>query len=296
MVSAEARAELERLFAEQKPDRPLEQKRREWEAETRLHVLPKGARFVQVEAGGVPSEWMEMPRVARDRVFLLLHGGGYVSGSSRTHRRMAANLSRATHMRVLVPNYSLAPEHPFPAGVKDALRAYGWLLEQGLTADRVVVGGDSAGGGLALSMLLALREGGAALPRAAVLLAPWTDLTVSSPSYRRHRQFDPIITPEGLREAAAMYAGARDPSDPMVSPLFADLAGLPPLLIHAATDEAMVDDSRRLAERAKASGVDVTCELFPGMWHVFHAAGTEIPEARLAIDQIGDYVRSLYAE
>lgn len=154
MVSAEARAELERLFSEQKPDRSLEQRRREWEAETRLHVLPKGARFSQIEAGGVPCEWMEMPRVARDRVFLLLHGGGYVTGSTKTHRRLAANLSRATHMRVLSPDYRLAPEHPFPAGVKDALRAYGWLLEQGLTADRIVVGGDSAGGGLALSMLL----------------------------------------------------------------------------------------------------------------------------------------------
>lgn len=296
MVSAEARAELDRLFAERKPDRPLEQRRREWEAEARLHVLPKGARFIQVEAETIRCEWMEMPRVAHDRVLLLLHGGGYVSGSSKTHRRLAANLSRAMHMRVLTPDYRLAPEHPFPAGVKDALRAYGWLLGQGLTPDRIVIGGDSAGGGLALSMMLALRDAAAALPRAAVLLAPWTDLTVSSPSYRRHRQLDPIITQEGLREAAAMYAGARDPADPMLSPLFADLSGLPRILIHAGGDEAMLDDSRRLAEQAQSAGVDVSFKVFAGMWHVFHASGTEIPEARLAIDEIGAYVRDIFTE
>jgi monoterpene epsilon-lactone hydrolase len=296
MVSAEARAELERLFAERRPDRPLEQRRREWEAQARLHVLPKGARFSQVEADGIPSEWMEMPRVARDRALLLLHGGGYVAGSSKTHRRLAANLCRAMHMRVLTPNYRLAPENPFPAGAKDALRAYGWLLRQGLMPNQIVVGGDSAGGGLALSMLLALRDAAAVLPRAAVLLSPWTDLTVSSPSYRRHRALDPILSQQGLREAAAMYAGTRDPSDPLLSPLFADLRGLPPILIQAGGDEAMVDDSRRLAEGAQAAGVHVTCKIFEGMWHVFHASGTEIPEARLAIDEIGAYVRELFTE
>lgn len=296
MVSPEARAEIDRLFAARKPDRPLEQRRREWEAEARLQVLPKGARFTPQAADGTACEWMEMPRVAQDRVFVLLHGGGYNSGSCKTHRRLAANLSRAMHMRVLVPNYRLAPEHPFPAGVKDALHAYGWLRNQGFAPDRIVVGGDSAGGGLALSMLLALRDAQAAMPRAAVLLAPWTDLTVSSLSYRRLRQFDPIIAQEGLREAGLMYAGARNPADPMLSPLFAELGGLPPMLIHAGEDEVMVDDSRRFAERALAAGVDVTCKLYPGMWHVFHGSGVEIPEARQAIDEIGTYVRALYSE
>ena len=148
----------------------------------------------------------------------------------------------------------------------------------------------------ALSMLLALRDARTALPRAAVLMAPWTDLTVSSPSYRRLRKFDPIITQEKLREAGLMYAGSRNPADPMLSPLFADLGGLPPMLIHAGEDEVMVDDSRRLAERARAAGIDVSCKIFPGMWHVFHASGIEIPEARQAIDEIGAYVRALFVE
>lgn len=291
MISPEARAELDRMFAEKKPERPLAQRRREWEAESRALILPRESRFTAVVADGVPAEWMEMPRVWRDRVFLLLHGGGYHNGSPRTHRRLAADLSRSTHMRVLTPEYRLAPEQPFPAGVKDALTTYGWLIRQGIAEERIVVGGDSAGGGLALSMLLALREAGAKLPRAAVLLAPWTDLTCSGGSYSRLRKFDPIITREALREAGLQYAGQRDPADPMLSPLFADLGGLPPMLIHAGGDEVMLDDSRVFAQRAAAAGVDVTLKIFEGMWHVFHASGTGIPEARQAIDEIGVYVK-----
>lgn len=293
MASAEAKAELERLFAARRPDRPIEIRRREWEAECRTQVLPRGARFRSQLAGDVACEWMEMPRVARDRTFLLLHGGGYNAGSPRTHRRLAANLARAAHMRVLTPDYRLAPEHPFPAGVKDALQVYRWLLGQGLGEDNIVIGGDSAGGGLALSMLLALRDAGARMPRAAILIAPWTDLTVSSPSYRSNRKFDPIINEDELREAGLWYAGDRDPADPMLSPMFADLRGLPPLLVHAASDETMVDDSRLFADRARAHGVDVTLRIYDGLWHVFHAAGTEIPESRQAIDEIGAYLRGL---
>jgi acetyl esterase/lipase len=297
MASTEAKAAIESKFTDRKPSgRPLEQRRREWEAEARLEVLPAGARFTRETVGEIDCEWMEMPRVAKDRVFLFLHGGGYISGSPRTHRRLAANLSRATHMRVLMPEYRLAPEHPFPAGVKDALQVFGWLLQQGLTEEDIVVGGDSAGGGLTLSMLLALREAGAKMPLAAVLLAPWTDLTVASPSYRSNRKYDPIITREGLQEAAAWYAGDRDPADPMMSPMFADLSGLPPMLIHAASDEAMVDDSRLFADRAAAHGVDVTCKIFDGLWHVFHHGGMEIPESRQAIDEIGAYLRALREE
>lgn len=294
MISREARAELDRLFAQRKPDRPLEQRRREWEAEARLAVLPREARFSPETAGGVKCEWMEMPRVARDRVFLFFHGGGYNAGSPRTHRVLAANLSRATHMRLLLPDYRLAPEHPFPAGVKDALLVYQWLLNQGFSEQDILVGGDSAGGGLALSMLLALRAAGARMPKGAILLAPWTDLTVSSGSYEKLRKLDPIITRERLREAGLLYAGSRDPADPLLSPLFADLAGLPPLLVHVGGDEAMLDDSRKFAAKAKAAGVPTTFKIFEGMWHVFHHAGLEIPEARQAIDEIGGFVRALY--
>lgn len=297
MISREAQAELERMFAERKPaGRPIEQSRREWETEALLQVLPQGFRFAPADAKGVAAEWMEMSGVAQDRVFLLLHGGGYSAGSPKTHRRIGADLSGATGIRVLVPDYRLAPEHPFPAGVDDAIATYDWLQEMGIPAPNIIVGGDSAGGGLALSMLLKLRDAGADLPRAAVLLAPWTDLTVSSESYEALRALDPIITREGLREAGLWYAGQGDPSDPQMSPLFADLAGLPPMLIHAGAHEVMVDDSRIFAARAAAAGVDVTCKIFPGMWHVFHSSGTGIPEARAAIDEIGSYVRAHFAD
>lgn len=295
MISPEASRERARLFAERKPDRPLEQRRREWEADAHLAVLPEGARFSPQIAGGIQCEWMEMPHVSTDRVFLFIHGGNYNAGSPRTHRLLAANLSRATHMRLLVPDYRLAPEHPFPAGVKDALLVYQWLLNQGFSEQNIVVGGDSAGGGLALTMLLALKAAGARMPRAGILLAPWTDLTVSSPTYETNRAFDPIITRERLQQSGLWYAGQRDPADPLLSPLFADLNGLPPLVIHAGSDEVMLDDSRRFAERARAAGVPVELEVFEGMWHVFHSAGTGIPEARQAINGIGSFVRALYA-
>ncbi len=295
MISPEARAERDRLFAARKPEnRPLEQSRREWEAEASLAPLPADVQISDVQAGGVACEWVEMPFAVPDRVFLFFHGGGYRAGSPRTHRLLAANLAQETQMRVLLPDYRLAPEAPFPAGVKDALLVYQWLINQGFAQDRIVVGGDSAGGGLVLSMLLALKAAGAPQPHAAVLLAPWTDLTVSSPSYETLRDHDPIITRENLREAGLMYAGRRDPADPLLSPLFAELGGLPQMLIHAGGDEVMLDDSRLFAERAESAGVPVAFKVFEGMWHVFHSSGVHIPESRQAISEIGDFVRGLY--
>ncbi|HVY52071.1 MAG TPA: alpha/beta hydrolase [Devosia sp.] len=303
MVSPEARARIAQLFAERQEERrkfpegkPLELRRREWEAQARLDVLPKGARFQPGDAAGIAVEWMEMPHIDKSRVFLLLHGGGYNAGSYKTHRRLAALLSRAAHGLVLTPNYRLAPEHPFPAAVKDALKVYGWLLEQGAIEEQIVVGGDSAGGGLALSMLLALREAGAKMPRAAVVLSPWTDLSCSGATYVRHRSLDPVIDKEGLAEAGLWYAGSRSLRDPMASPMFADLAGLPPLLIHAGGDETMLDDSRILAERAKAAGVDVSFRIFEGMWHVHHVAAPEVPESVAAMNDIAAFIRAQFGD
>ena len=303
MISPEARARIAQMFADKAEQRrefpdgkPLELRRRDWEAEARLDVLPKGSRFSPADAGGVKSEWMEMPLIDKNRVFLLLHGGGYNAGSPRTHRKMAALLSRASHARVLTPDYRLAPEHVFPAAVKDALKAYGWLLENGFTEQQIIVGGDSAGGGLTLSLLLALREAGAQMPRCAVVLSPWTDLSVSSPTYERNRKHDPIIDREGLGEAGVWYGGPRGTRDPMASPLFADLSGLPPLLVHVGGDETMLDDSRLFAERAKAAGVDVTYRLYEGMWHVHHSGAPEVPESVAAYNDIAAFIRAQFGD
>ena len=294
MLSDEAQRRIREMFEEKRTAvaKPLAQERRDWEAQSALVALPRGAHFSPVDAGGVPCEWMDMPRGANDRVLLFLHGGGYTSGSPRTHRKLAANLARFANVRVLQPEYRLAPEHPYPAGLKDALIAYKWLMSAGgRKPEEIVLGGDSAGGGLALSMLLTLREAGAPLPRAAVLLSPWTDLTVSSPSYAKMRKRDPSITQEDLRESGRKYAGNRNPADPMMSSLFADLRGLPPLLIHVGGDEIMLDDSRLLAERAAAGGVEVTYKAWPGLWHTFQHESPEVPEATQALVEIADFIR-----
>jgi acetyl esterase/lipase len=303
MVSPEARAEIDRMWSDRQkaagrssPPKSIEQDRREWEAAARRVVLPKSARFQGVDAAGVRSEWMEMPPISRDRVFLLLHGGGYTSGSPRTHRKLAAYLSRSAYSRVLSPEYRLAPEHPFPAGVKDAIKVYGWLLDQGVLPENILVGGDSAGGGLALSMLLALRDGGVQLPRAAILMSAWTDLTVSNPSVQAHRKIDPSVTRDDLRTAAKLYLDERSPADPIASPLFANLSGLPPMLLQVGGNEILLDDSRLLAERARAVGVDATCKIYDGMWHVHQFAAPEVPEAHAAMNDIAAFIRAQFGD
>ncbi|MEO6395134.1 MAG: alpha/beta hydrolase [Devosia sp.] len=301
MVSTAARAEIARMFAEREeqqglfPDgKPLAERRADWDNQMREMTLPFGTQVSPVNAGEIKSEWVETPGATRGRVLLLLHGGGYNSGSPLTHRKLAALLGAAARMRVLVPDYRLAPEHRFPAAVDDALAALTWLKAEGIAEDRVVVAGDSAGGGLALSLLLRLRDVGAAMPRAAVLLSPWTDLSVSSPSYEQMRGLDPIITPEGLAEAGRWYAGEGGVTDPMASPLFANLRGLPPLLIHAGGDETMLDDSRIFAQRAKEAGVAVSYKEWPGLWHVFHHAAPDVPEAVEAMSEVAAFIRSQF--
>lgn len=286
---------LRALLASRPAADDLAGRRRNMDANAKTFPLDPAITVEAVSAGGVPAEWTVSPGADVGRVVLYLHGGGYVFGSILSHRHLVAEIGRQAGVRTLALDYRLAPEHPFPAAVEDALLAYGWLLSEGHAPGDIVVGGDSAGGGLALSMLLALREAKAEMPRAAVLMAPWTDLTVSSPSYEELRALDPIITRENLREAGLWYAGRRDPADPMASPLFADLTGLPPMLIHAGGDEAMLDDSRRFAERALAAGVKVDFKIWPGLWHVFQSAVPQVPEAAVAIAEIGDFVRAQYA-
>lgn len=296
MLSVEAQRVRERLFSLFSPvEPPLPERRRGWEEAEAALPLPDGISTGPVIAGGVPSLWVEMPGAWAGKVFLFLHGGGYNAGSARLYRRIAALLGRATQLKLLVPDYRLAPEHPFPEAVDDAMAAYDWLRGQGYAPQDIVVGGDSAGGGLTLSLLLALREAGKPLPLAAIALSPWTDLTCSSASYEAYRDKDCCIWPENLREAGLIYAGRTDPRDPIASPLFAELRGLPPLLIHVGGDEVMLDDSRVFAERARAAGVAVTYKAWPGLWHVFHGTHPTVPEAEAALGEIGAFVAAQLA-
>jgi monoterpene epsilon-lactone hydrolase len=243
-----------------------------------------------VDAGGVGAEWIIAPNAAPDRVVLYLHGGGYVMGSINTHRAMIARIARASQAKALALNYSLAPEKPFPAAVNDSTAAYKWLLARGYKADKIVISGDSAGGGLAISTLLALRDSKVPLPAGAAAISPWTDLTGSGASVVSRAAVDPMVANQGLLLMAKQYAGANGAQDPLISPVFADMKGLPPLLIQVGDAEVLLDDATRVAERAKAAGVDVTIEVWPEMVHVWHVFAKILPEGQQAIDRIGEFV------
>jgi epsilon-lactone hydrolase len=253
---------------------------------------PCGVEVEAVDAGGVPAEWVIPPRDRPGRGVLFLHGGAYVIGSARLYRELTARLARACGARVLVPDYRLAPEHPFPAALEDALTVWEWLLAGEQSADRMLLAGDSAGGGLALATLLELRDAGRALPAAAALLAPWTDLTASGSSVKENEARDPYLPARLLRPVAELYLAGADPRDPRASPLFGDLRGLPPLLLVASPDEILRDDTVRLAAAARSRGVEVTVELWPRMPHVFPLFARLVPEGRRAIAGIGAFAEA----
>jgi len=244
-----------------------------------------------VDAGGVPAEWITTPESVRGRVIYYLHGGGYVVGSIDTHCELISRLSRAARARAFAIDYRLAPEDPFPAAVEDATRAYHWLLSTGVDPARLVIAGDSAGGGLTVAALVALRDAGDPLPAAAVCLSPWVDLEGLGESVTTKADADPMLQREFLLEAAKAYLGGVHPRTPLAAPLYADPSGLPPLLIQVGTAETLLDDSTRLADRAKAAGVDVTLERWDEMIHVWQFCAALLPEGQQAIDRIGEFIQ-----
>jgi acetyl esterase/lipase len=277
------------------PDTPLAVQRQEWIAAAAQVALPPGITVDPVDVAGMGGEWIGSPQAAPDQALYFLHGGGYSSGSCVTHRELAARLCLAAGVRVLLVDYRLAPEHRFPAAVEDAAAGYRWLIEGGVRPESIAVGGDSAGGGLALATLLRLRELAVALPAAGVLISPWTDLALTGDSIQSRAAVAPMGSPEILERAAADYLGDSDPQNPLASPLYADLRGLPPLLIHVGDHELLLSDSTRLAERARAAGVEVALEVWDAMWHVWHAWAGELPEGQQAIDRIGAFIRQQLA-
>ena len=224
--------------------------------------LPEDAVFEQVGAGGVSAEWISTPGVSEDRVVMYLHGGGYMIGSMRTHRSPLSYLSRVSDARVLGLNYRLAPEHPFPAAVEDSVAAYRWLLAEGISPNRIAIGGDSCGGGLTIATLVALKYFGDPLPAAGISHSGWTDLAHTGDTFLTKAEVDPLIDKEMLEGMAAAYLGDRSRTTPLASPYYADLRGLPPLLVQVGTAEVLLDDSVRFADRAKEAGVDVTLEVW----------------------------------
>jgi len=256
------------------------------------HPLPDDVLVSEVSAGGVPAHWLAAPGADEGRVLLFLHGGGYELGSLRSDGELAARLGRASGMRVLFPEYRLAPEHLFPAAIDDVLAAWRWLrTDQKLSPAGLAVAGASAGGGLAVALLETTRDAGEALPAAAVLMSPTVDLTSSGASMTERADQDPISTPAMLRQFASDYLAGADPRTPLASPLFGSLSGLPPLLVQVGTADVLLSDSERLATAAAEAGVDVTLEVGEGLPHVYQLMlGT--PEAARATERIGKFLRA----
>jgi acetyl esterase/lipase len=246
----------------------------------------------RASAGGVDGEWISASGAPQDKAILYFHGGGFRLGSVASHRDLMARIADASGCRVLAINYRLAPEHRFPAAVDDALVTYGWMLDQGLKPENIAFAGDSAGGNLVLAAMLVLRESDLPLPVAGVLMSPWTDLAATGASYVTRADADPIHARPMILALAKGYLGDNgEPRHPLASPLYADLAGLPPLLIQVGDRETVLDDSTLFAEKARAAGVDVELQVWDGMIHVFQMFGAELAEARQAVDAIAGFLR-----
>lgn len=268
-----------------------EGRRRSFERMTDTFNIDVPAKYSRVNAGGVTAEWVTAEGAADSRVVLYFHGGGYIIGSPRTHRAMMAHLSKAAQARVLALDYRLAPEHPFPAPVEDAVAAYRWLLGEGYDPARIALGGDSAGGGLTVAALVQMRYLGLPSAAAGVCVSPWVDMEGLGESMETRAEADPMVMREGLLLSAKTYLGGADPRAPLAAPLYADLRGLPPLLIQVGDAEVLLDDSTRLAGVAREAGVEVRMDVWDDMIHVWHVFAPILPEARQAIAQAGEFIR-----
>jgi epsilon-lactone hydrolase len=274
------------------PDKPdVMQSRARYE---KLAVVLGGApdaKCEKVDAGGVAAEWVAAPGFDAERAVLYLHGGGYAIGSINTHRRLAYDISAACGARVLVIDYRLAPEHPFPAAVEDATKAWRWLLLQGLKPNRLSIAGDSAGGGLTIAALVNLRDQKLALPACAVAISPWIDLEGVGTSMTARSAQDPMVQKAGLLWMAEMYLAGKDPKTPLAAPLHADLKGLPPVLVQVGSAETLLDDATRLAEKLHTSGGEVRLAVWPNQLHVFPFFAPILSEGRDGCLEIGAFIR-----
>jgi acetyl esterase/lipase len=244
-----------------------------------------------VSADGVPAEWSTTPGSDGSRVLLYLHGGGFSAGSIVSHRAMVTETGRAAQARTLAIDYRRTPEHPFPAALDDALQAYRWLLAQGVRPERMAIGGDSAGGGLALAVMVSLRESGLPLPACGWCISPWVDMEARGESFATKAAIDPMISREYVLELAGWYLGGTAPRAPLAAPLYADLKGLPPLLTQVGSAETLLDDSIQIAARAGAADVRVTLEVWPQMIHAWPLFHQQLTDARRAIAAAGSFIR-----
>jgi epsilon-lactone hydrolase len=249
-----------------------------------------GVNVKRVNADGIPAAWILPDNAQQDTVILHLHGGGYVIGGIDSHQMMCSVMAKRTGLNLLLPEYRLAPEFPFPAALEDVQKSYRWLLSQGYQPEKIIISGDSAGGGLAVSTVLALREANMPLPAALVCISPWADLTFKGQSHLAQIKSEVLLTTDKLLNWQRFYTAKEDPSNPLISPVYASFHDFPPLLIHVGSNEVLLDDARMLAQKAKDDGAKVTLKIWPEMWHVWHAVGELMPESRQAFDEIGQFI------
>lgn len=258
--------------------------------------IPKGITGDKFRIDSIPAEWISPSEAEQDKVIIHLHGGGYVTGGIDSHQAMCILMAQTLKIKVLLPEYRLAPEHPFPAALEDTLKVYRWLLAQGYQPGNIIISGDSAGGGLSLATVLSLRDSGEPLPTAVVCMSPWADLTMKSKSHITNAKAESILRLDVLNEWASSYIGTGKSDHSLISPVYADFHGFPPLLIQVGSDEVLLDDSLTLAKKAKADGVDVTLKVWDELWHVWQALGDLIPESKKAFEEMGQFVRAQLKE
>ena len=274
------------------PNAPVEKMRKRLDQLGRLARKARHVAIEKTEIAGLHAEWYRPESATPGKVLLYMHGGAYALGSCESHRKLVTHIARAANIEAVLFEYRLAPEHPFPAGLDDTLAAYRALLEKGYSADDIFIGGDSAGGGLTMGLLLQLRHAGMDLPRAAVMLSPFLDMTASGESVKTRAQQEPWFHAEDIVVVIRHYCPDQDLNNPLLSPVFANVAGMPPMLIQVGDHEILLSDSTRIADKLAAAGCEVQLEVFPEMWHVFQLFVGKMPESRAAIQKIGAYIRS----
>jgi acetyl esterase/lipase len=253
---------------------------------------PTEIKLEQTEIGGVRSERIVAPGADETRALFYIHGGGWVAGSPAIYRSITWRLAKEIGIPVFAVDYRLAPEHPYPAGLNDCVAAYRGLLDKGINASNIIVGGDSAGGNLTLALALRLRDEGLPLPAALICLSPATDMTSGGASATTNAEADTFFVPEMMATVQPRYFPDDDPKNPYISPLFGDMTGLPPTLFHVGNTEMLLDDSTRMAKKMEAAGIDVTLEVWPKVFHVWHLMADQLPEARKAISGIASFARA----
>jgi epsilon-lactone hydrolase len=291
MSSSEIDAVRELLRSKPRPT-SFPERRQRLDAIGSISLIAEDIGLEPIDANGVAAEWSLAPGSDPSKVLLFFHGGGYCSGSIVSHRGMVTKAGRAAQARTLAVGYRLAPEHPFPAAIEDARSAYRFLLDQGVAPSKIAIGGDSAGGGLTLALMTSVRDAREPLPACAWLVSPWVDLRMTGASLAEKAAIDPLISKPYLEELASAYLAGADPANPLVSPLNADLAGLPPLLVQVGSAETLLDDAVRIARRAGAADVRVNLEIWPHMIHAWHLWAAQLEAGRRAIASAGAFIRA----